>query len=132
MTNLSTSRVLEDVATAAGQTLTRAPVGEINVARHMQQVGAVIGGEGNGGVILPDIHPQDAIAVAERIRAQIDGLQIYLEDMEPFSVQASLGVASNHVQFPSLSKLIDAADQALYLAKQEGRNRVCIYKHETD
>ena len=34
----------------------RAPVGEINVARRMQEVGAVVGGEGNGGVILPDLH----------------------------------------------------------------------------
>jgi phosphomannomutase len=34
----------------------RAPVGEINVARHMQRVDAVVGGEGNGGVILPELH----------------------------------------------------------------------------
>jgi len=79
-------------------------------------------------LILPDIHPDEAVAVAERIRAQIAELQIYLEDVEPFSLQASLGVASNDVHFPSLSKLIDAADQALYMAKQEGRNRVCRFK----
>ena len=54
-TNLSTSRVVEDVAAAAGVAFHRAPVGEINVARAMQQVRAVIGGEGNGGVILPDV-----------------------------------------------------------------------------
>jgi diguanylate cyclase (GGDEF)-like protein len=82
-------------------------------------------------LILPDIRPDEAMAVAERIRSQIARLQIYLEDAEPFSLQASLGVASNHAKFPSLSKLIDAADQALYLAKQEGRNRVCRYEHGT-
>ena len=71
VTNLSTSRVLEDVATAAGQTLTRAPVGEINVARKMQQVGAVIGGEGNGGVILPDIHLTRDSAVATALVLQL-------------------------------------------------------------
>jgi two-component system, cell cycle response regulator len=75
-------------------------------------------------LILPDISPQQAMAVAERIRAQVASLKIYLEENEPFSVQASLGVASNNGQFPSLSKLIDAADQALYHAKEEGRNRV--------
>ncbi len=56
VTNLSTSRVLEDVAADAGVPLLRAPVGEINVARRMQREEAVIGGEGNGGVILPDVH----------------------------------------------------------------------------
>jgi phosphomannomutase len=56
VTNLSTSRVLEDVAAAAGVPLVRAAVGEINVARRMEAETAVIGGEGNGGVILPDVH----------------------------------------------------------------------------
>lgn len=54
--NLSTSRVVEDVAEHFGGRCERAPVGEINVARHMQRVGAIIGGEGNGGVILPELH----------------------------------------------------------------------------
>ena len=56
VTNLSTSRVVEDVARAHGGELVRAPVGEIHVARRMQSEGAVVGGEGNGGVILPDLH----------------------------------------------------------------------------
>jgi len=56
VTNLSTSRVVEDVARSHGVELIRAPVGEVNVARRMQEVSAVIGGEGNGGVILPAIH----------------------------------------------------------------------------
>jgi phosphomannomutase len=54
--NLSTSQVVEDVARAHGSTLFRAPVGEVNVARRMQREGAVVGGEGNGGVILPALH----------------------------------------------------------------------------
>lgn len=56
VTNLSTSRVVEDVATAFGVPLHRAPVGEVNVARRMQAEGAVVGGEGNGGVILSALH----------------------------------------------------------------------------
>ncbi len=56
VTNLSTSLVVEDVARAFGVPLLRAPVGEINVARRMQTEGAVVGGEGNGGVILPALH----------------------------------------------------------------------------
>ncbi len=56
VTNLSTSRVVEDVAAAFDVPLVRAPVGEVNVARRMQQEDAAIGGEGNGGVILPALH----------------------------------------------------------------------------
>jgi phosphomannomutase len=56
VTNQSTSRVVADVAESFGAPCVLAPVGEINVARRMQAEGAVIGGEGNGGVILPALH----------------------------------------------------------------------------
>jgi phosphomannomutase len=56
VTNLSTSRVVEDAARKVGQRCLLAPVGEANVAAAMQAAGAVIGGEGNGGVILPELH----------------------------------------------------------------------------
>jgi len=56
VTNLSTSQVVEDVARAFGVPLYRAPVGEVNVARRMQHEKAAVGGEGNGGVILPALH----------------------------------------------------------------------------
>jgi phosphomannomutase len=55
-TNLSSSRVTDDIAAKHGQKCHRAAVGEINVVKEMQRVGAVIGGEGNGGVINPDLH----------------------------------------------------------------------------
>jgi len=54
--NLSTSLVVDDVARAFGVEVVRAPVGEAHVARAMQRVAAVVGGEGNGGVMLPDLH----------------------------------------------------------------------------
>ena len=56
VTNLSTSAVVEDVARAFDSHLVRSPVGEVNVARRMQAEGAVVGGEGNGGLILPALH----------------------------------------------------------------------------
>ncbi len=54
--NLSTSLVVEDAARAGGAKFLRAPVGEANVARAIRDEGAVIGGEGNGGVMLPALH----------------------------------------------------------------------------
>jgi phosphomannomutase len=54
--NLSTSLVVDDAARAHGATVERAPVGEANVARAMRAAEAVVGGEGNGGVMLPALH----------------------------------------------------------------------------
>ena len=54
--NLSTSLVVEDAARDFGARFVRAPVGEANVARTMRDEGAVVGGEGNGGVMLPALH----------------------------------------------------------------------------
>jgi phosphomannomutase len=54
--NLSTSLVVDDAARASGATVLRAPVGEANVARAIRDEGALIGGEGNGGVMLPALH----------------------------------------------------------------------------
>jgi phosphomannomutase len=54
--NLSTSLVVEDAARSAGARLVRAPVGEANVARAIRDEGAIIGGEGNGGVMFPALH----------------------------------------------------------------------------
>ena len=54
--NLSTSLVVENAATESGARFLRAPVGEANVARTILESKAVIGGEGNGGVILPSLH----------------------------------------------------------------------------
>src|SRR3989441_10733238 len=54
--NLSTSLVVEDAARDCGVTVVRTPVGEVHVARKMVELGAPIGGEGNGGVMYPALH----------------------------------------------------------------------------
>ena len=54
--NLSTSRIVDDMAAEFGGSVLRSPVGEVNVAVKMRDAGAVVGGEGNGGVILPELH----------------------------------------------------------------------------
>jgi len=53
--NMSTSRVIEDIAATAGCACHRSAVGEANVADKMLEVGALLGGEGNGGVIDPRV-----------------------------------------------------------------------------
>jgi phosphomannomutase len=54
--NMSTTRAVEDVAHSFGATVYRSKVGEIHVVEAMKKHRAVIGGEGNGGVIAPEVH----------------------------------------------------------------------------
>lgn len=56
VSNLSSTRALRDVAELHGQTYTASAVGEVNVVEAMTRTGAIIGGEGNGGVIYPGLH----------------------------------------------------------------------------
>lgn len=80
VTNLSTSRIVDDMAAEHGVSVVRAPVGEVNVALKMRAVNAVIGGEGNGGVILPELHlGRDAPLGVALL------LQMMHEDGEPLS-----------------------------------------------
>lgn len=80
VTNLSTSRVVSDVAREFGVPFKFASVGEVNVALAMRSAGAVIGGEGNGGVILPELHlGRDAPLGAALM------LQLMLQEGRPLS-----------------------------------------------
>ena len=80
VTNLSTSLLVDDVARAAGIEAVRAPVGEVNVAVRMRELSAVVGGEGNGGVILPEVHlGRDAPLGAALL------LQLLVEEARPLS-----------------------------------------------
>lgn len=83
VTNLSTSRLMEDVAREAGVEAVRAPVGEVNVAVKMRETGAAIGGEGNGGVILPELHLGRDAPVGVALM-----LQLLLEEGRPLSAIA--------------------------------------------
>jgi phosphomannomutase len=56
VTNLSTSQMIDEVAARHGGRVERTPIGEAHVAHRMREVGSVIGGEGNGGVIQPLVH----------------------------------------------------------------------------
>lgn len=56
VSNLSSTRALRDVTEKHGGIYTASAVGEVNVTTKMKEVGAVIGGEGNGGVIYPESH----------------------------------------------------------------------------
>ena len=56
VSNLSSTRALADITNKLGGSFTASAVGEVNVVIEMKRVGAIIGGEGNGGIIYPEIH----------------------------------------------------------------------------
>ncbi len=56
VSNLSSTRALKDVTEKHGGTYFASAVGEVNVVQKMKEINAVIGGEGNGGIIVPDLH----------------------------------------------------------------------------
>ncbi|MFL5545876.1 MAG: phosphoglucosamine mutase, partial [Gemmatimonadaceae bacterium] len=80
VTNLSTSRIVDDIAAEAGTRVIRAPVGEVNVATRMRSEHAPIGGEGNGGVILSELHLGRDAPVGAALM-----LQLLLEEEKPLS-----------------------------------------------
>uniref|UniRef100_A0A7C3IMQ2 Phosphoglucosamine mutase n=3 Tax=candidate division WOR-3 bacterium TaxID=2052148 RepID=A0A7C3IMQ2_UNCW3 len=66
--NLSTSRMVDSIAERFGVRVLRTPVGEANVVRKMLETGAVLGGEGNGGVIFPEINStRDGLVAAAAV-----------------------------------------------------------------
>jgi phosphomannomutase len=73
--NLSTTRAVDDIGAAYNAEVIRTPVGEVNVAREMERTGAVIGGEGSGGVILPAAHLG---------RAALVGIGLILEQLAEY------------------------------------------------
>jgi phosphomannomutase len=80
VTNLSTSRIVDDIAAEAGSRVIRAPVGEVNVATRMRSEKSPIGGEGNGGVILSELHLGRDAPVGAALM-----LQLLLEEGRPLS-----------------------------------------------
>jgi len=84
-------------------------------------------------LILTETDQEGAVVTAERIRKQIGGYGFRPKERH-VEVTASLGIASSEMfdrQSLSVSKFVTAADDALYQAKHEGRNRVVVAKRET-
>ena len=107
VTNLSTSRLVDDVATENHSTVVRSPVGEINVATRMRSEHAVIGGEGNGGVILPALHLGRDAPLAAALT-----LQLLAEESQPLS-----GIVARYPQYhivKSKLNLVGVALEAVY------------------
>jgi diguanylate cyclase (GGDEF)-like protein len=84
---------------------------------------ARLGGE-EFAALLPGADQRRAIAVGERIRQAIAGTPILLPDNQVLTVTVSIGVSLWHIDDEDIGAMLKRADQALYAAKEKGRNRV--------
>lgn len=76
-------------------------------------------------VLLPETQLEDAVCFGEKLREAVASVPVPIAGGEPLPVTVSIGTASlAHTQFVSPTEMIAAADQALYRAKRNGRNRV--------
>ncbi len=101
--NLSTTMAMDDVAKLYNVDIYRSKVGEANVVRKMKEMGAVIGGEGNGGVILPDIqYTRDAVAgmslILQYILEQDKSVSKLMEDVPQYHIRKEIIRFSETIQ----------------------------------
>ncbi|MBF1165207.1 MAG: GGDEF domain-containing protein, partial [Dechloromonas agitata] len=85
-----------------------------------------LGGE-EFAVMLPETSIGQAIMVAERLRSQIVSAPVTLADGQCVAYTLSIGIAVLTAEHEGLDRLLQQADQALYAAKERGRNRVVSY-----
>jgi phosphomannomutase len=102
VSNMSSSRALRDVTEGHGCNYSSAPVGEVNVVAEMKRTNAVIGGEGNGGVIYPALHyGRDALA----------GIALFLTHL----AHSGLGCSALRAKYPEYyiaKKKVETAHEA--------------------
>ena len=149
VSNLSSTRALRDVTERHGGHYTAAAVGEVNVTTKMKEVGAVIGGEGNGGVIYPESHyGRDALigialflsslahkgVTASQLRASFPNYFIAKNriDLTPSTdIDAILGKVKEMFKNETITDIdgvkIDFADKWVHLRKSNTEPIIRVY-----
>ena len=122
VSNLSSTRALRDVTEAAGCTYTAAAVGEVNVVNAMKETHAIIGGEGNGGVIYPESHyGRDALV----------GIALFLTHLAKKGQTVSVLRASYPAYFISKNKIKLTPDMDIDALLAEVEKRYEKQPHST-
>ncbi len=91
---------------------------------------ARLGGEEFAGV-LPGVNCAEAKAIAERLREKVENMELSTLEVKQ-QVTVSIGVACLDLVSPDFDELLNAADIAMYFAKANGRNRVCLYNENIE
>ena len=122
VSNLSSTRALRDVTELNGGIYNAAAVGEVNVVNKMKETNAVIGGEGNGGVIYPESHyGRDALV----------GIALFLTHLAKTGKSASVLRASYPAYFISKNKITLTADMDIEALLLEVKKKYENQPHST-
>ena len=149
VSNLSSSRALRDIAQKHGVSYSAAAVGEVNVVTEMKHIKAIIGGEGNGGIIYPELHyGRDALVgvalflslLAERggsVQQLRESYPAYFmsknkiqltEQINPDQILKAMEQKYTHEQTTTIDGLkIDFADSWVHLRKSNTEPIIRIY-----
>ncbi len=111
----------------AGDMVLRAISEAVQTELNADELGARYGGE-EFAILLPGAKREDALATAEKLRKAIENIKIQYGGGELPNVSISAGVATFPEHGRSPQVLLKSADQALYEAKKQGRNRVCEFR----
>ena len=109
---------------AAGDAVIRTAASVVREAIREVDFVARVGGE-EFAILLPGIHQAQAVTTAERLRELIAEREAVHQDLR-LRLTASLGVSECRADDPGFGALLHRADQAMYVAKQRGRNRVAV------
>jgi phosphomannomutase len=113
-TNLSSSRVADDISKKYEQICHRSKVGEINVVKKMQEVEAVVGGEGSGGIIVPDLHyGRDALVGIACVLQHLAEQKVIASELR--ARYTNYFMSKNKIQLDELGK---DADEVLEIVKE--------------
>jgi diguanylate cyclase (GGDEF)-like protein/PAS domain S-box-containing protein len=118
-------RINDDYGHQEGDRVLRILATNLKLMLRETDIAARFGGE-EFTVILSHTSLEQGKQMAQRVRQAMADLDIHPEGGGSFSITASIGVAAYPQHGTTVEELIRAADQALYTAKQKGRNRVCV------
>ncbi|WP_158826408.1 phosphoglucosamine mutase [Mucilaginibacter lacusdianchii] len=122
VSNLSSTRALRDVTEKAGGEYQAAAVGEVNVVTKMKEVNAVIGGEGNGGVIYPELHyGRDALV----------GIALFLTHLAKFGKSVSVLRSTYPNYFISKNKITLTPEMDIDMLLQKVEDKYKNQPHST-
>ncbi|MEX0872436.1 MAG: diguanylate cyclase [Aquisalimonadaceae bacterium] len=110
---------------AAGDRVLVCLAGLLQSKMRDQDVVGRIGGE-EFAILLPDTNSLGALMLAERLRVALESYRVAGAAKRPLQITASFGVACLRAGEGTIDRLLRQADEALYRAKETGRNRVCV------
>ena len=123
VSNLSSSRALRDVTEAHGGTYFASAVGEVNVTTKMHEIGALIGGEGNGGVIYPASHcGRDAMVGVALFLSHLAHKGITVSQLK--ATLPSYFIAKNRIDLPDASAVVPVLEALKEKFKNEKINTI--------